>query len=406
MPENQYMQPFFDSLSQGVQVAQHLTQAALQMRELQQQREAEQARQQLAQQEFQAQQQQRLGQALTNGAQPVRPDGTAGPGAPRATQTMTPGDPNTAQPVTTFDQSNMQQFQADPARTYTVAGQQLQAPTIQEQLDRQIASKKALEDADRIPVSDKLADAAGLPRGTKVSPEHLAGLGAMAHWLNPPQQDNSPTVLHTQIIGDDKGNQTIVNQLSDGTVKETPLKAKGKSDKFGNPEAEAASINAKSMTDNQRRQAGEQALKDYQEGIKEEARLNTENHLIASALKSNNKLYVTSDGKLRSYSQDKLDDPDDQKAIQEEMKTRLQNNLQRLPQVISDRQGAQNRYADASGNQGARPTAGKPAAAAPAAPAPTQQFTVGQTATNPKTKQQVRWDGKAWQPVTPATAGR
>jgi hypothetical protein len=407
MPANEYMQPFFDSLSQGVQVAQHLTQAALQMRELQQQRAAEQARQQLAQQEFQAQQQQSLGQALAGGAQPVR-NGNVSIPAPTP-QVNAPTLQSTGGMSLDFKNTTPADVPADPSRTYTVAGQTLQAPSLQDQLDRTIANKKALEDADRIAISDKLADAAGLPRGSKVSPEHLAGLGAMAHWLNPPQQDNSPTVLHTQIIGDDKGNQTIVNQMSDGTVKETPLNAKGKTDKFAHPEVEAANANTRALTANAAQDVKNKALADYQRLTKEESEIDQQRLAIGTALKSGQH-YVDKNGTLKKFDAAATDE---EKAAQlEDMKNRFAAVTKRREEVVAEKNDAMQRYgatpqvstqqAVQAIRDGAQPGASAPkqAAASPAAaPAQAQRFTVGQTATNPKTKKQVRWDGKAWQPI-------
>ena len=51
MAENQYLQPFFDSLSQGVQVAQSLRQAAQQHAEFEQQQQLAQSQQALRESE-------------------------------------------------------------------------------------------------------------------------------------------------------------------------------------------------------------------------------------------------------------------------------------------------------------------------------------------------------------------
>src|SRR5581483_913348 len=84
MPANQYMQPFFDTLSQGVQVAQSLRQAAMQQQQLQQAKDEFEQRQNLAQQEFQAKQQGDLASQLQTGAHVVDANGNVNVPAPVA----------------------------------------------------------------------------------------------------------------------------------------------------------------------------------------------------------------------------------------------------------------------------------------------------------------------------------
>jgi hypothetical protein len=361
---NEYMQPFFDTLTQGVQVAQHLTNAALQMRQLEQEKQAQQQRQQLAQQEFDAQQQQSLGQQLTAGATPVRPDGTAGAGVPRPTTTT---DPGTGQISTTFDQNNRQYFPADPSRTFTVAGHTLQAPTIQDQLDRQVAGKKALEDADRIPISDKLANAVGVPSGTKLSPEHMAGFGALARWLNPPPQDNSPT--WQDFKDNDSGHVTRVWTDANGNVVK-------KSDigKLVGEKAAGGDGSGKQLTPDALLGARQKAIADYQKASREEAELNQDRVAIGTALKSGQH-YVDKNGNLKKFDPTATDE--EKAAIQDNMRGLFEQKTNRLKQVISEKNDAMNRYGTAPQVSTEQATAAlgqpggksaKPAVQAPAAP--------------------------------------
>lgn len=202
---SQYTQPFFDSLSQGVQVAQSLRQAALQQQQLQQAHDEFQQQQQLKQQEFAANQQQSLAAALSNGAKPVDASGNVNVAAPVAQSTLTPSpaaspfapQPGGAAPLPTgassmtpslnFGTGATANVAADPGRgSVSIGGQKLQVQTpadkFQEQLGQQGQLEKqhnqiALDQAKQIrdltwqPLPDTVTGPLNMAPGQKVPPE-------------------------------------------------------------------------------------------------------------------------------------------------------------------------------------------------------------------------------------------
>jgi hypothetical protein len=442
MPANQYMQPFFDALSQGVQVAQSLRQAALQQQYLQQEREAQQQRQKLAQQEFDAQQQAALSEQLAKGARPVGPDGTVDgatasqppasqPPAPQPSQpaprqapppasTTPPSGPastlgpwssdaspkgayydltgalqqagggasslpyspspdaanafqatsgdfskapvlnGTPAPASNAPQSSPAasspqntpsssapsapaRRKADPSRTFTVAGVQLEAPTIQEQLDRTIAQKKGLEDADRVSISDKLADAIGLPHGTKLSPEHLAGVGALAHWLNPPEGqpgdgktwkdvENKETGEFNRVFSDSHGNPTKIISLG----------------KLGGGRAAGEGGAEKTLTPDAQMTAGNKALDTYHKFEAQEQQLRQTLDRTDQALKLGGAYTVKVDDKgnstLVKVAKDKDGTAPDPATILDDLRTTRTSTGNALRSALNNKYDAGDHY--------------------------------------------------------------
>ena len=150
------------------------------------------------------------------------------------------------------------------------------------------------------------------------------------------------------------------------------------------------------MSDNEKRQGAEKALSDYQKLVKEKNEIETENSRLQIALdpKNGGNHYVDSKGNLTAFDKGRQSVEENARpGLLEENRKRLAANMARLPQIVSDMQGAQNRYADLSGNQGARPTGGGNAPAAPApAAAPAAEkpkYNVGDTVTSKGKKYKV-----------------
>ena len=444
----QYLSPFFEQLNQGVQVAQHLTQAAQQQRQLDFEKMAQQQRMDLANREFDANQQGQLMSALQNGAKtvdsngnlPAVPTASAGPLAsptalPSAPAGSTPGDggysfsgdlmsnlqnggassalgggaPMASASPTSLPanlassprlQFGMQPEAGDPSMQVRLAGRTVQAPSLQDQLSRTAAMKEASADATRVPITKEGADLIGniFPVGTKVDPAHMPGLASLARAKQAADagKDTGKVIQHSQIIPSDNGGQTLVTQYTDGSVDEKPLKARGKSDKFDPANAAASAQNnaTKQQTENNRQDMAKKAHDDYLKLNTEKAAIERENANLQIALdpKNGGVHYVDKDGNLTAFEKGGTAGtiPDDARdGIRQSMQAKYQANMQRLPQVISDMQGAQNTYADLSGKQGARPTAGaqsppaptatpqqKPAAAQGTQPKPTKRATM------------------------------
>jgi hypothetical protein len=507
MADNQYMQPFFDSLSQGVQVAQHITSAAQQQRQFDQQQQLAQSQLALSQQEQGFREHQGLSQLLQSGAGELVPDdgmrpqspisndpkdaatamqltqtpssgggssaappaapATGGtdyanpspfsyqpqadtvpnspalPGAPTAGASSMPSMPGASAPAGTGLMSQLnaasgvaaptpaygvtpsQQPQGtpyDPNRIVSLAGRKVYIKTPEEMNAQNAAAKAAESDVDKIQLPNTVADTLGYPRGTKMKPVDIDKAAALVKQFKP--EDSGKTIQRSWESKDDSGNQTLVTQYTDGTVNEMPLKAKGTSNKFdpANAAASATEGQTKALTENQRQESANKALKDYQTLNEQKTKLEAENSNIAIALKTG-KHYLDKDGHLTAFDKGAGAIPEDAQAgYQDAMKARLAANQSRLPQVVSDMQGAQNRYADLSKNEGARPTSGTPAApaaaaATPAAPVakaatpapaakaatPAAQYKENQVLTNAKGEKVALIRGKdgklAWQPT-------
>lgn len=437
---NQYLQPFFDTLSQGVQVAEHLRQAAQQQQALDEAKRSHMAEEQFQQQQLQSQNQGRQISLLESGAHPVDGEGNIS-GMPMQVPQNSIGADGT--PTYTMQQAPPVSVPANPGRTVGVNGQQYEVPTQQElaqtNLQNQLALKGGLQDVDRIPISDDTADKLGVPHGTKLSPEHLAGVGALAHWLNPPdpkaQADPTKTVRHDENLTDDKGNVTHVVTYLDGHTETKPLGQVGKSrDTSADKLANAVAGAGRSLTPDAQLGARQKAIGDYQNSTKEEAQLNSERLSLGTALR-NGKLFVSTDAKgntkLTPFGSDA--DPDEVTAQQDDMRNRYQAISERLKQVISQKNDALGRAGTKPGvsteqawaaiDQGTQQVLGNggatvapaatqpvtpaattatPAAAAPAAAAPAQNIAPNTIIRNPKTGERRQWTGTGWKVLTPA----
>lgn len=311
-----------------------LMQSALQQRALAQSQQQFAQEHALRQQEFNAQQQQGLAAALESGAKPVDASGNVPVQGPAVQN-----NPMAANPADRFTLNGSQttNLPATEGQTFKVAGRTMQAPSPMDLLNQHVATARALQDADRIPISDKLANAIGVPTGTKLSPEHMAGFGMLAHWMNPPAADSSPSVLKTEITKDDQGNQTAVNILSNGKTEEIPIKAKGRT---AASERDGAD---RQLTPDAALNAREKAIKDYQEATKEESELNSQRLRLGTALRSGQH-YVITNEKGGSTLKPLLGMTDDEKAGQQsDMRNQFQAASNRLKQVISQKNDALNR---------------------------------------------------------------
>ena len=402
MADNQYLQPFFDSLSQGVQVAQHLKQAAMQQQENDRQNALAQSQQALREQEFRASQQGTLADMLRNGAQPVDSSGnistpnpsiTATPGAMTADKNMNFTSPTISASLNPSG-GGTAQVPSDPNQTVNMGGRQVQMPSWSDQLQRTAQAKEATADATRVPITKEGADLIGniFPVGTMVDPAHMPGLASLARAkaaADAGQGTTGKTIAEKKLSTDDNGRETWKILYDDGTTAEVPTKSRGKTDKFsaGNAAAAAENGQTKALTENQRSESANKALKDYQTLLDQKNKIEAENRNIDIALNSG-RHYIDKDGHLTAFDRGgQTIAKADRSGYQDAMRARKQANMERLPQVVSDMQGAQNRYADLSGNDGARPQGGRApaAAAAPAAqaaPAPAAPQTKQPAAAN------------------------
>ena len=412
---DQYLQPFFDTLSQGVQVAQQLKQAAIQQAQFNRDDAFRNRQQDLREQEAQM-------SAIQSGAKPVDAAGNTSY-APRPSVSMTL-DPSTQTPVTPqpaapvapseppptpvggnpvmpwspeaqtapppqqppgrrlFDASTLAQspnmgtapdiqqtvpstglqlnpgtsappqgFAADAKRTYSVGNQKFEDPTWAEKLQRTTdqwnAQKYPTEEG--VDIGDELAKAAHLPKGTKIPPSKLGQLGPLIKQMAPAGESyddyTDKNGVVTRLFSDEKGNPT--RKVSLGSI--------GKSSRAAGGGAGDGS-EEKPITATAKAAEAQKALTDYDTFNKLKAKLENENDLLDVAIK-NGVQRVDAKGNLVNY--DKPGEhatPAQRKGFIEEMQARKTANLRQLPQVISDMQGAQNRYADFSGKESARPT--------------------------------------------------
>ena len=384
-----YLQPMFNTLAQGVQVAQQVKQAAMQQQENDRQNELAQSRQALAEREFNANQQASLADMLKNGAQPV--DGSGNISTPNPSITSAPV-PMTADKNMQFNSPFMTstinptgggtaQVPADPSQTVTVGGRQVQMPSWSDQLQRAGQFKEAQADATRVPITREGSDMIGgmFPAGTLVDPAHMPGLAAIARAkaaADAGQGGSGKTIVDKKLSADDKGNETWKVLYDDGTIAEIPTKAKGKSDKFdpANAAANATAGQTKALTDTARQTAMERAQRDYQDATKEEGELHAWRMSAGVALRSGQHT-IDKNGALKRFSADATDE--EKKAEQEGLKALFEAKTNRLQQVITQKNDAMQRLAQLSNNPNANPTVstdqavskvqgGKPAAPAPA----------------------------------------
>lgn len=162
MAANQYMQPFFDSLSQGVQVAQSLRQASMQQQQLQEAQREFNARQALSEQEAGLQQNLDKASMIGQGATPVDASGNVNVPAPQPVQTTTK-PPVPIAGSTLLDKLNANiripsvglantgqtaNVPADASKpTVSIGGSTLQPATPLDKLNASIAAQRATEQA-------------------------------------------------------------------------------------------------------------------------------------------------------------------------------------------------------------------------------------------------------------------
>lgn len=388
MAENQYMQPFFDTLSQGVQVAQSLRQAAMQQQENDRQNQLAQSQQALREQEFNAQQQQSLGQMLQNGAKPVDAGGNVPTPQPTMSSAPAPLTADSNMNITgggrqfSIDPTGggMADMPADPGQTVMAGGRQVQMPSWSDQLRRTAQAKEASTDASRVPITQQGSDMIGgmFPAGTLVDPAHMPGLAGIARTAQSGKDSGGKVIQDSHLVNDDKGNQTMVTQYTDGTFNEKPLKTKGKSDKYGNQEADAANAGAKALTENGRMTSGNQMMNEYHRYEGDEAALRQQLDRVDFALKSGGRYNVKIDDKgvATLQKQKPEDDGSYDNSITEDLQNQRKAIESRTQQAMANKIDAGQRYWDLMGikakwGNGAQPAGGVPAAPAPPGAAPT-----------------------------------
>lgn len=352
MPANQYLQPFFDSLSQGVQVAQHLNQAAIQHQQLQEAQREFNARQALQQQEFGLSSQLDKANLVGQGATPVDSSGNVNAPAPQPVQTTNAA----GVPSTTL--ANTGQSAAVPADaskpTVSVGGSTLEVPTLQDKLQQQISSQQQVEAATYPTAKQVFGDL--LPNGADPNlrfPINQAGsvlagraYGQAVRGEQQQPQDPTKTITKQQIERDDKGNLTAVNSFADGHVEAAPVldkqgkQVKGQSDKFGNG-GEAGGGAGRQLTPDAILATRNKALEDYQKAGKEESGLEQESLALGTALKSGQH-YVDKNGNLKRF--DPAATPEEVAAQQDDMRNRLTTVQKRIQEVIAEKNDAMQRY--------------------------------------------------------------
>ena len=415
MAENQYLQPFFDSLSQGVQVAQSLRQAAQQHAEFEQQQQLAQSQQALRESEsLSSLLQSGAGelvpsdgmrpsssnagpiQATTTPAAPSTdastpstpapasssggtnwtnpspftydagqvPNSPALPGAPSAGIGTPPDLPNAAPQGGLLTQLNATLPAApktpyDPQRIVTIGGKQVYIKTPEEMNAMNLAAEKAKNQIGKIQVTPEMSKAVGgtIPVGSYIDPNHPAYARMVDAITKRGDGNDGKVIQHTQIVKDDNGRQTIITQYTDGSVDEKPLTSRGTSDKFdpANAAARATNSQTKALTETARQAAMDKTLKEYTDATKEEGELNAWRLSAGVAMKTGQHTLDKS-GNLKRFSNDASDE--EKQAANEGLKAEFDAKTQRLQQVIAQKNDAMQRYAQLSGNPNANPTVG------------------------------------------------
>lgn len=435
MAENQYMQPFFDTLSQGVQVAQSLRQSALQQQELDLQRQRQAADQDLRQQEQNRLDQQtglaaNLDKAklIGSGAKPVDDQGNvpyATP-APQNDMSASPG-----QRFTLNGTANTQ-LPADAGRTMNVAGSNLEVPGIQDLLNQDLAKKKADNAVGKVPLTKEGSDMIGgmFPEGTQIDPAHMPGLAsvARANALN----GKEPKTKSLQQKGfTDKGEPITFDPDSGETTVGKPIPGM-------QAKPDSAAVGARALTENGRMTASNQAMNKFHAFESEEADLRQTLDRIDHAIALKGKYTVAVDdkgkSKLTAAPVDDAKTAADPSIILQDLQSQRTNIGNRLRQALNNKYDAGDQYAqlvtgkpsvwgmsrqraasDLDAKLKGTPTAipnAQPGQAAPAAvpnaapgtpaltpAAATPTVKVGTIAVNRKTSERRQWDGTKWAPL-------
>jgi hypothetical protein len=424
MAENQYMQPFFDSLSQGVQVAQGLRQAALQQQELdlQKNRQADEAsfrQQELDRQGRESGLRENLDRAtlLQQGAKPVDAQGNV------PTPTPAPLNDMNAEPGQRFTLNGTAStpLPTDPGRTMSIGGSPLQVPGIQDMLDQDLVRRKAESGIGKVPLTKEGSDMIGgmFPEGTPVSPEHMPGLAAVARANAINNKEPKPRALqHTGFTTD--GRPLSFDPESGKTTA---------GDRIPGMENQGGAGADKTLTPDAMLNARLKSLSDYKGASKEEADLEGERLALGTALRTGQH-YIDAKGALKKFDAGATDE--EKSAMQDNMRQMFQAKTNRLKQVIADKNDAMGRYgttpqvsndkAFAAIDHGTQQVLGTPAATPPPAAqvpakgtAPATQTAdartaapkavatptvkVGTIAVNKATKERRQWDGTKWAPL-------
>lgn len=352
MAENPYLQPFFDSLSQGVQVAQHITSAAQQQQQLDTENALSQSRQALAEQEQREREQSTLADALRNGATPVDGSGNISVPNPSITSTMAPvtTDPNmnfTSPLVHSLMNANgggSASVASDPGQTVTLGGRQVQMPSMQDQLERTRALDEAKDMAGRSPLTQEGSDMIGnmFAPGTLVDPAHMPGLAGIAR---------------AKVAGD-KPEKTTKFEKAGFTDKGEPVSFDPDQNKYvvGKPIAGMAAVSApggangeKQMTPNERQNAGDKAMASFHNFESQEMDLRQQLDRLDHGLKTGGAYTVTTDDKGKSKLvkavTDKDGNPPDPQEILSDLQTQRENVGNRLRQVLTNKYDAGDQYA-------------------------------------------------------------
>jgi hypothetical protein len=331
---NPYLQPFFDTLTQGVQVAQHLRQAALQQQELEQARRAQEAAEAQRQQEIDQRNRQldlnsRLQQAslIESGARPVNSSGQVSVPmeTPNPMAGILPGE-------SAFTPAGTTSVAADTGRVIPVNGQSYEIPNADELRQRSLQQRLDEYNIGKAPLSEEGSRAIGgiLPPGTMLDPAHLTNIGTIVR----ANQQPAPKYSYKDFT-DDSGNVTRV--VSDGqgnTVRTIQL------GKLGGTKGEGGA-GGRQLTPDAELSARQKALADYQRASKEEAQLNQDRLTLGTALKTGQH-YVDKNGNLKRF--DPTATPEEIAAQQANMRDLLAAKTKRLEQVIADKNDAMGRY--------------------------------------------------------------
>lgn len=388
MAENQYMQPFFDTLSQGVQVAQHLHQAALQQQQLdlERQRQGDEAnfrQQELDRQNRDAGLRENLDQAnlIGKGAKSVDDQGNVATPTPAPQNTMNPSSASgmDVHPGLNYTLNGVAntQLPADQGRTVSVGGRSLEVPGVQEMLDQDVAKRKADATVGKVPLTKEGSGMIGgmFAEGTPIDPAHMPGLASVAR-ANALNNKPARTTRLEQKGFTEKGEPITFDPDTGETTVGKPI-----------PGMAGQGGAGKQLTPDAALGAREKAIKEYQDATKEEGELNSQRLRLGTALNSGVHYVSTNEkGGTKLTPFGSMDDKE-VNAQQADMRNQFQALSNRLKQVISQKNdaleragavpGVSTQHAHAAIDAGTdsllnpKPQAAVPAAPGAAAPAAT-----------------------------------
>jgi hypothetical protein len=216
MAENQYLQPFFEQLSQGTQVASQIRAAAQQQAQLDQANQQHKAEMALKTRQLDMQQgehdradkQQQFSNSLVvlkAGGQPLNAQG----GTDQPVQL-----PTGSAPGATPGGTEMTSVPAPPGQTLSAGGQQFQVPTLDEsskaEIGRRIAMASSLDkeklENEGVELPPEMAARWHMPAGTKILLDHATGLAKLDAEVHPKPVAPDKPKLGVHYEKDDKGN--------------------------------------------------------------------------------------------------------------------------------------------------------------------------------------------------------